>query len=66
MRLSGRTFFLAVLAYLTVMTWPLPIARAVLAIAFRPRTYGVTEAIEVVGPFAGVGAAVTVAVLCRR
>ena len=65
MRRGTRALILSVFAYWTVTTWPVPLARAALGVAYRSRTYGVGEAADAVGSFAAVGAALVVAVLCR-
>jgi hypothetical protein len=70
MRLHGlsdrRALVLAALAYGTVLTWPVALARAALGFAFHDGASSTARAVDIVGDFAGLGAAVAVAVLCRR
>jgi hypothetical protein len=70
MRLHGlsdrRALVLAALAYGTVLTWPVALARAALGFAFQDHGLTTARAVDIVGDFAGVAAAVAVAVLCRR
>jgi hypothetical protein len=66
MRSVVRPLAASVLTYWTLMTWPSPVARAALGVAFRSPTYGVAEAIDAVRVFVSVGAALSVVAFSSR